>query len=491
MISTGSRICSNPITDHCQGLDQDPDFDQGLELNQDQNQNQNQNQKSIRSLVFQNLHNGNLREIVIDCQEDQIHQLSGNHELINILVNDCQDQDQRHRLDLMVPDQIEISHSLVQMVLFSLSNDPDHACPERMRTFYDSLILMDYLMSHRDIGLKVRESFDKIFSPADKSLDQIQPDTENILYSMGTFHKLHGYIDHRLINKLSDVNSMQLSIELAIKYKFDDKFIVLLFNLLKEKINMVIRLNESENQTATQRFKFLFNDLIQGLDLDLDRFVIAGGSVNICLDQRIGLTDQTTDLDIFLIGDTMVQKQTLRKLLDHFIKKFGADKIYISDSHWVKYLWFADQPYHVQIIGTMHCTGYQVVNYFDLTHVKCWYDGKDFYKTPDCDLSLRSKVSYALIQPLKKQRIYKTINRGYRIINVFQRPCFPDGYMDSLTDHKVLDYVSEEVEIYKYQIKNYHNFLPKSANCLITNKTLLGFLAGKKMHRYTEHWSND
>lgn len=449
-------------SDQCQNIDKD-----------------NKN-KNIDILIFQNTYKGKKNKIIIDCK-NQIDKLCENHGLINVLVNDCKDLES-HRLVIDVSDMIDINIDVINIVL----QLEEIYLPEKMKSIYDSFTLMDFLMSEKNTKYVISEIIKFIFIDENELCGKIEWNVENILYLMGVYYKLFGYVDHKLFNKLKNANLMKQIIELARANKFDDNFVVLLYTTLNEKVYMGMKLNDRENAMAMDRYKILFNDLLDDIDFN-SRFVVAGGSVNICLDQQIPLVDQktkkqiVTDLDIFLVGCLESQKESLNELLRYFARKFGPENLYICDAHSIKYIWIADTIYHIQIIGTVHKNGYQVVNYFDLSHVKCWFDGKSFYKTPDCDISIRSKVSHAMISPLKKLRIYKTISRGYKIAQMNKAPNFlSNNYIDALTDYSANNYESEEVDKYKYQINNHDQFLPRTDKCQMVNIMHLSFIIGKK-----------
>ena len=129
------------------------------------------------------------------------NKLCNDHELINIFVNDCNNTE-NHQLDIIVSDLIDIDNDMINMVLCDI-----FPLPKKMKSFYNSIIFMDYLMSLEDIGNKVKKIFDETLEK------MIQSDIDDILYLMGTYYKYYQCIDHRLINKLIDTDSMKYIVE--------------------------------------------------------------------------------------------------------------------------------------------------------------------------------------------------------------------------------------------------------------------------------------
>jgi len=436
----------------------------------------NDQRASINFLVFKNMNDISGTQILINCT-NRIDFLCRNHELINILVNDCHDtlNNSSNHLEIKITDKIQVNTDTINLAL-QLN---DLYVPSNMKSLYDSLLLMEYLMSDQKLKGSIEDFLIKYIDNNNKWTEK------NLIYSMAAHHKLFGYIDHTIFNKIKNFSFMKDLAKSILNndYQFDNKFIAQLCLITNEQVYLPIEVNEKENNLALERFKILFNDLIEGLDFE-KKFVIAGGSINICLDSRIQIVQNKnsiiTDMDIFLIGNLKQQKRGLSAILLFFANKFGPENIYICDVHSIKYVWINDTSYHVQIIGTLHNNGYQLVNYFDMTHLKCWFDGKHFYKTLDCHLSIESKITYALILPLKKSRVYKTMCRGYKIVPINYIKNFFGTCTDALSSYDLKNYESEEVDKYTYVINNYHKLLPKSNNDMILNKMNMSFMIGRK-----------
>jgi hypothetical protein len=232
-----------------------------------------------------------------------------------------------------------------------------------------------------------------------------------------------------------------------------------------------------------QRFNQIFGDLLKGLVFTnkyKDRvFVISGGSVNIALDSTIDIENVRTDLDIFLLRKESVQRETVKYLLDFFVEKYGRDKIILCEEPSIKYIWIVGTSYHIQIIGTSYMVPHELVNCFDMTHIRCWYDGRYFWKTLDCEVSIRTKISYAVSIPLKKNRLYKTLKRGYRVVPLIYNRTNnnPDNLLKTYDLNCI---VSDEVDRYMYMMNNHNELFPKEIDDKFTIKKNLSFMVNKR-----------
>jgi hypothetical protein len=426
----------------------------------------------------------------IDVTTDQIKKLCRSHKLINILVEDCTKDNKTNTLIIKIPKEIYIDKDTAKYI-FQLEplKETIYKTSQNFKSMYKSFILMDYMMSNKNVKNNLKDCF---LNPHMYELFKLASNTNipNMIYSIATLYKLLEYDALNHINYIIfDIfkqsvfdDMMQEIFHNELNYSdIDIHLIVYLYNILNDKFVIYDNIETSENDLAKERFKLLFGDLLDGFEIKND-FVIAGGSINICLDNSIDIDqNRNTDLDIFLMGTEAEQKNSLNYILKYFIDKFGISRIYMNEMSAIKYLWISDTCYHIQIIGTTYKSADEIISYFDMSHVKCWYNGNKFYKSIDCNLSIKSKITFASIIPISDVRAYKTIKRGYKIKPLTYK--FPNDTKHNyvynlLSSYDVNKYNSLDVDKYIYVQNNYCNLMPKTTNSIILNKLNLSVISG-------------
>ncbi len=424
--------------------------------------------------------------VKINCLGN-IDKLCRDHKLIDTLLHDCNlsgdiyDQEMESKiLKINIPDILDIDSDTINFTL----QLKELYVPIKIKSIFDSLLLMDYLNSNIKLKDNIRTFVGDLLSQ--NVIDKRIICNENIIHMLALCFKLFGNVHYNIYNNIYDMSFMKKIILIAehkctlIDSKLNDsKFIAYLSLIFGERTDITMTLSQIENIQASLRLKHLFGDLLDGLIFD--KFFVAGGSINIALDNTIDIdnTSIRTDLDIFLIGTIEEQKKSIIDIITFFVKKFGSDRIYICDIYSIKYLWISDTLYHIQIIGTCFINPCLLVRYFDMTHIKCWYDGINFYKTLGCHVSIESKISYSTALPLKKERIYKTLKRGYKIIPLTYVQNSSVYNKDELSSYDLNDYKSSDVDKYIYINNNFKYLCPKKNCDDISNKINLSFMVNK------------
>ena len=456
--------------------------------------------------------------VKIHC-EQYIQSLCDDHELIRTLICDCQNDTNKETLTVLIPEGIYFDQDTINFIL----QTEDLSVPTKFKSIYGVPLLADYFMSSPKILDNVK-SFIKNYVACDcdckAPLLENTISNEDKIYLAAIYFKFFDEIHYKIYNQI-DLNNINIkyydtlfrcdnicvcglsnkifkneckecskiseeNIDISC---FDSKFIAYLSYMFYERRPLFVIIPANENvftkktNMVKQRFDQMFGDLLKGIKFTNKYketvFVISGGSINIALDSTIDIEKVQTDLDIFLLRSEEVQKQTVKYLLEFFVEKYGYDNIYMCEAPSIKYLWIVGTPYHVQIIGTSYMEPYELVNCFDLTHVRCWYNGLYFCKTLDCDISIRTKVSYCVSIPLKKVRLYKTLKRGYKVVPLIynRNNNNPD---DLLKTYDLNNVKSDEVDRYLYVLDNHIELFPKGIDTRFTIKKNLSFMVNKR-----------
>jgi len=192
----------------------------------------------------------------------------------------------------------------------------------------------------------------------------------------------------------------------------------------------------------------LFQEKTKGLfdNMKWDNVILTGGFIFGLLNDLSESLIGSTDIDLFTYNDD--SEATAKYLLNHF----SQFKPYYSVRGKVVTIIIPTFPYDIQIIPTNYTTAYDVVNSFDFSYVKTYYDGNDVYTTLDGLLSL--KYATTICTPtdedstLSNARLYKTLLKGLSIQcnSELKNEYIKDDVIDFIAMEK-----SEEIQMMLYK----------------------------------------
>lgn len=292
-----------------------------------------------------------------------------------------------------------------------------------------------------------------------------------MLYSLKLINKIFGHIPHTIMCDIAN-NAKIISYLIA---NMDDsdilESIIFLLNFsTKDNIKNLCKKNLCVRKQDDIVYHDRLNKLLDGIILpprDL-KYIVAGGLVNLILDQTLDLDQYPlSDIDIFLYGTQEQQKQTLELILEWIISTYDKDNIYTHRIMSVQTIWINNKKRAIQLIDTNNENPYDIVKNFDLTHLKCWFKNNKFYQTLDCYHTILTKKSYTAAILLKPIRLYKTILRRYKIYYPIDNSNLCDQNFDNITIQK-----------YQLMTKIYQDLLPKSENSKIINVINIATISG-------------
>lgn len=144
-------------------------------------------------------------------------------------------------------------------------------------------------------------------------------------------------------------------------------------------------------------------------DMDWNNVVLVGGSLGIALDPQFNYKDTETDIDLFVVGESMeIIKNKTNELIDFFYAK-EPDKV----EQFVSVISFTFKDQVVQLISSGYLTGYDLISDTDFSHNMCYYDGTNIMLSPSCMEAYRTRVS-RVFKP-SEPRVRKTLAKGFNI----------------------------------------------------------------------------
>lgn len=240
----------------------------------------------------------------------------------------------------------------------------------------------------------------------------------------------------------------------------------LTYNIYKEIKN--IDKNICNYKMFEERWNiFTFNIL---KDIDWEDIIVAGGSMNIILNEENKIEDnKNSDIDIFIYGNDL--KKKIRKFI-YLLHYFDKLKLQIKYIHRDNIIELLIKNYRkIQIIFTFFENPNDIIYSFDLSHVQIFYDGKNIYATHLGFNSLINKKSVSLDTFLLKEREKKAKNRGYKIINNND-----DIYLKRSSSYNIYNYNIT----YETNIKKIVKLLEDDINP-IYNKDMSYYVSDKKL----------
>ncbi|QKF94682.1 BTB/POZ domain-containing protein [Fadolivirus algeromassiliense] len=174
--------------------------------------------------------------------------------------------------------------------------------------------------------------------------------------------------------------------------------------------------------------------------IEWNNMIISGGFIYGLIDDLTNSMINSTDIDIFVIGNQEEVQYKVQYLLEYF-NTYGP--FYIKRGKVITIL-IPSFGYDIQIIPTDKTTGEEVINNFDLSYVSLYYDGTDIYTNIDGLMSLKYKLAIynnklvrnedrKLVNPVSDMRIYKTYLKGVNILHEksFDNECISDDQIDT------------------------------------------------------------
>lgn len=136
--------------------------------------------------------------------------------------------------------------------------------------------------------------------------------------------------------------------------------------------------------------------------------IIAGGFINIAIDDDLSYTDfKTSDIDIFVTGDGA--EQDLVEIFDFFDDYNAEYKQYYN----IINVYLPNYSRNFQVIWQDKKDVFACISRFHSSHVKCGlYNGK-IYIMPDCEYTIHSKIALIDENSINAYTMQKIMKRGY------------------------------------------------------------------------------
>lgn len=144
-----------------------------------------------------------------------------------------------------------------------------------------------------------------------------------------------------------------------------------------------------------------------------DNIIIAGGFINIAMDDMLRYSDfPTSDIDVFICNVNMTE--TLAKVLKFFD---GLHATYKEYSNIIN-VYLPDYYRNFQIICVNKLTVSDVIAYFHSSNVKCGIHNGVLKATPDCICTLNTKLAFVDRKRISAHTLWKILQRGYTPYNM-------------------------------------------------------------------------
>lgn len=240
-------------------------------------------------------------------------------------------------------------------------------------------------------------------------------------------------------------NVVQLFEQKSTCYESKEQLVQLYGHEIKKRFNPNDRIiiKEKDFFASLQNKTFGILDCIP---FEEKNCVYSGGSLYDIITMN---TLNKVDLDIFLYGDLELQKGTIKKILINLCSKFTVYPI--IEKNFIN-IYIHNIPLTVQIICTNYDHPDKIINSFDCSYVKSYYDGTTVYSSLDCVDSLLTQ-SVKIYGVKKLVRLYKIINRNLDIVYngpIYTSPnCIPVGsklsYYDIIRDPGVIEHKTNKI----------------------------------------------
>ena len=147
-----------------------------------------------------------------------------------------------------------------------------------------------------------------------------------------------------------------------------------------------------------------------------ENVIVSGGFVYGILDAVSNSIIESTDIDLFIYGDTSTVKEKTKYVLD-FFSSYGP--YYVCKGSVIT-IHTSQLDFVVQVIPTEYVSPLQIINSFDLTYCMVFYDGIDVCTNLNGLFSLKYKMCMGIEEPSDKTpfRLYKSIMKNIQITNL-------------------------------------------------------------------------
>lgn len=310
-------------------------------------------------------------------------------------------------IEISIPKEVGVTASIIKEIADILDHEP-MAIPSRMSILCDVCALCDYLAIE-----KISSEIRRVVYAGGNNKIVIDDFVSYVKLSMKSTGKL-------IIPKAYSIEDTNYESIACSDLCPEDRIVAM--HLLDVTGFRKTDYQQQKNkycrvQANPSRVKHIFKDIIPPHDLmTKNNIIIAGGSVNLCLDETIDVGScPMSDIDFFIYD--ICNEGSCKRLLKWFKKKFGTD-IYYWYKGCVLNVSIVGFDRNIQVIVLDHeafRTDFDVVDNFDLTHLMCWCNGPDnFYASFKCQDSIKIKKTFThkIIKPM---RVYKSYRRGYRV----------------------------------------------------------------------------
>jgi len=154
------------------------------------------------------------------------------------------------------------------------------------------------------------------------------------------------------------------------------------------------------------------NNLIKYIPFDYNNIIFSGGTLFDILTDNQNNLNKCVDLDFFVL-----KTEKLIDIVERIVKNLVSDnlKVVICYKEIIIYIFVVDVNKIIQIIPTKYETFEDIIDNFDSSHAKSYYDGKNLYTSHDCVHGLM--YGYSHLYESRNIRLYKILDRNLNVSN--------------------------------------------------------------------------
>jgi len=281
--------------------------------------------------------------------------------------------------------------------------------------------------------------------------NQLPPNYKNIILELDNIFltKLHEDLRNVLINNTDFIVQIlsEASLENNLKkyiseYKLDIYFLNHI-NLLDDeifvdtfevsrKLDKKIFIEKTELTNKLNEYTF---GLLKHIPFQNNNLIYSGGSLYDAITNSNNINNYV-DIDIFALSGSD-KMETLKYILNSLIN--DKHNCYVTATGDVYYIFVENVPRLIQIIFTNYNSPQEIINNFDSSYVKSYYNGTTVFSSLLCVNGLMQNSSY--YYPNKLLRTFKILHRGLKIIQTDKKPnmkFFGNYYDNNATSKKDL-----------------------------------------------------
>lgn len=153
--------------------------------------------------------------------------------------------------------------------------------------------------------------------------------------------------------------------------------------------------------------------LLKHIPFHENNYIFSGGSLYDVLTHNYDQEslNNFVGLDIFVLSDAK-KNDTITKIITSL--KLDNKECYVTMKDTEVYIFIIGIPRMIQLIFTNQTNPEKVINSFDCSHMKSYYDNKKVYMSGDCIDGLRNGCSH-LYEVYNVNRIYKILHKGLNV----------------------------------------------------------------------------